>query len=413
MTRIVTFMRQHVIALCALFIALGGTSIAAIDPLGDDGEIQACYSKKSGDLALRKGKKCGKRQEPIAWNQAGVPGTAGTPGEPGTAGDPGQPGTPGADGAQGPPGESFAYERIVVVSPAATEAASGEALADAIAGITDASATKPYLVQVEPGIYDLPGPVAANPFVSIAGSGTEATEIAGGSDGDPVVALGNGQAVSDATFTRAGTDGAVISIEGGAGAQPDPALRSVAVVSSTHGAAIENSGELDASGVDVDVSVPSGAATALLTMGDANLEEVSANVQADLPSGLVAQPPTGQVNVNSSSFELTGTGATFVGDGRALHVLNGSVEAQSSVFQSFGGYDNYAVYAENSGAARLGASVAEVGGGGGTEAALTAEDVTSNIFVGASRLQGSIQGFPNGLTCVASYDTGGGTVPPC
>ena len=238
---------------------------------------------------------------------------------------------------QGPPGESFAYERIVVVSPASTDAASGEALADAIEGIDDASAAKRYLVQVEPGAYDLPGPIAAHPFVSIAGSGAEATEIAGGAGGDPVITLGNGQALSDATFARTGPDGSVIEIEGGAGAQADPELRSVAVVSSTHGAAIENNGELDASDVDVDVNVPSGAATALLTMGDADLDNVSANVQADLPSGLVTEPPTGLVTVDSSSFELTGTGGVFVGDGRALHVLNGAVEAQSSVFRSFGG----------------------------------------------------------------------------
>ena len=307
-------MRQHAIALGALFIALGGTSIAAIDPLGNDGEIQACYSKKSGDLALRKGKKCGKKQEPIAWSQAGptgLPGASGADGAAGADGAPGANGANGANGAQGLPGESFAYERIVVVSPASTDAASGEALADAIEGIDDASAAKRYLVQVEPGAYDLPGPIAANPFVSIAGSGAEATEIAGGAGGDPVIALGNGQALSDATFARTGADGAVISIEGGAGAQADPELRSVAVVSSTHGAAIENNGELDASDVDVDVNVPSGAATALLTMGDADLDNVSANVQADLPSGLVTEPPTGLVTVDSSSFELTSTGAVL------------------------------------------------------------------------------------------------------
>ena len=42
-----------------------------------------------------------------------------------------------------------------------------------------------------------------------------------------------------------------------------------------------------------------------------------------------------------------------------------------------------------------------------------ADDVTSSIFVGASRLQGAIDGFPNALTCVASYDTNGNAVPPC
>ena len=413
MTRIVTFMRQHAIALCALFIALGGTSIAAIDPLGDDGTIHACYSKKSGDLALRKGKKCGGKQEPIAWSQAGPVGLPGSPGADGAAGAAGTPGANGANGAQGPPGESFAYERIVVVSPADTDAASGEGLVEAIEGITDASAAKPYLVQVEPGTYDLPEAIEAKPFVGLAGSGIEATEIAGGSDGDPVIALGNGQAVSDATFSRSGANGTVISVEGGAGAQADPALRSVAVVSDTEGAAIENTGELDASDVDVDVDASGGEADAIRTMGDAKLVDVSANVRADIGRGLVVQPPTGQVDVSSSSFEITGTGFTFVGDGRALHVLNGSVDAQSSVFRSFGGYDNYGVYTENSGAARLSASAAETGGSTGVDSALMNEDVTSGIFIGATRIQGTIDGHTPGLVCVASYETVGDPIDVC
>jgi hypothetical protein len=83
------------------------------------------------------------------------------------------------------------------------------------------------------------------------------------------------------------------------------------------------------------------------------------------------------------------------------------------VFRSFGGYDNYAVFTENSGAARLSASAAETDNAGGDQAALMADSVTSSIFVGGSRLQGTIDGFPNALTCVASYDTTGAPIDFC
>lgn len=59
--------------------------------------------------------------------------------------------------------------------------ASGTALLNALAGITNASATKRYVIKVEPGIFELgTSRLIMKPFVDIEGSGQEATVIQGG-----------------------------------------------------------------------------------------------------------------------------------------------------------------------------------------------------------------------------------------
>jgi hypothetical protein len=77
-----------------------------------------------------------------------------------------------------------AYERTVVVSPVGTDAENGTALLDAISNITDASASKPYLLHIEPATYDLGnGSLRMKEWVDIEGSGELNTVITSGVDG--------------------------------------------------------------------------------------------------------------------------------------------------------------------------------------------------------------------------------------
>jgi len=72
------------------------------------------------------------------------------------------------------------YISTVVVSPAATETDSGTALRDAIDGIIDASEDTPYLVKIEPGIYDIgTSALQMKPHVDVEGSGETVTKILG------------------------------------------------------------------------------------------------------------------------------------------------------------------------------------------------------------------------------------------
>ena len=66
-----------------------------------------------------------------------------------------------------------------------TPAENGAALRAALASITDASPTRPYVVQLAPGVYELGGTtLAMKPHVSIAGAGADATRITGGQGQD-------------------------------------------------------------------------------------------------------------------------------------------------------------------------------------------------------------------------------------
>jgi hypothetical protein len=64
------------------------------------------------------------------------------------------------------------YKSTVVVSPVSTDTENGTTLLDALSGITDASATNPYLLSREPGTYDLGnGSLQMKEHVDIQGSG--------------------------------------------------------------------------------------------------------------------------------------------------------------------------------------------------------------------------------------------------
>ncbi|MCJ7668671.1 MAG: hypothetical protein MUP04_10420, partial [Anaerolineae bacterium] len=86
------------------------------------------------------------------------------------------------------------YVRTVVVSPVPGDAvASGTALLNALDGITDSSATNPYLLKIEPGVYDLgTSALTMKEWVDIEGSGELVTTIkrSGSSDGGTGTVVG-------------------------------------------------------------------------------------------------------------------------------------------------------------------------------------------------------------------------------
>jgi len=68
--------------------------------------------------------------------------------------------------------------RTVLVSPAGTPAESGTALLNAVNALTDASCDNPYLVRIEPGVFDLGGAaLVMKPCVGIEGGGELVTEV--------------------------------------------------------------------------------------------------------------------------------------------------------------------------------------------------------------------------------------------
>src|SRR5438067_745387 len=75
-----------VVALLALFVALGGGAYAATSFVGSDGKIHACVDKSGRPTLVKAGAKCGKRNSAIAWNQRGRRGLRGIQGVQGAQG---------------------------------------------------------------------------------------------------------------------------------------------------------------------------------------------------------------------------------------------------------------------------------------------------------------------------------------
>jgi hypothetical protein len=70
------------------------------------------------------------------------------------------------------------YVKTVLVSPVGTAQQNGTALLNALAGITTASSTNPYLLKIEPGTYDIgANSLVMKPYVDIEGSGENTTTI--------------------------------------------------------------------------------------------------------------------------------------------------------------------------------------------------------------------------------------------
>lgn len=87
MARIVTFLRSHLAVTVVIAMVLSATAYAALDPIGGDGDVDACFEKKGGELSLlTKKKKCPRGSKAVSWVQTGPRGPAGPPGPPGLAG---------------------------------------------------------------------------------------------------------------------------------------------------------------------------------------------------------------------------------------------------------------------------------------------------------------------------------------
>jgi hypothetical protein len=94
-----------VIAYLALFMALGGSAYAiGGKSAGPGATINACYSKRSGELRLAHGRRCRPGERAIAWNREGPAGAQGPAGAPGARGAVGPKGAAGLQGAVGPVG---------------------------------------------------------------------------------------------------------------------------------------------------------------------------------------------------------------------------------------------------------------------------------------------------------------------
>lgn len=134
-------------------------------------------------------------------------GPAGPQGSSGATGATGPQGTPGVQGLPGPAGQAL-LKRTLVVSPVGIETANGTALLAALASIQDASATNPWLLKIEPGVYELGNQALwMKPYVDVEGSGSGTTLVkrtGAGEFSQPTVGTANFTELRDISVRRVG-----------------------------------------------------------------------------------------------------------------------------------------------------------------------------------------------------------------
>lgn len=143
--------------------------------------------------------------------------------------------------------QAFAADKVVVLAPDLAKqrlkhvvrvAAQGGDFTDPVAAVNsiqDATAAKPYLVQIEPGVYTLTRTLVMKPFVTIAGSGREDTTLTGAistSSYDAASAIVSGAdnaALLDLTVENTGGGGVAIALYNN---RTSPVIQNVAVTAS-------------------------------------------------------------------------------------------------------------------------------------------------------------------------------------
>jgi hypothetical protein len=234
------------------------------------------------------------------------------------------------------------YERTIIVSPSG----GGAALRAALNGITDASATNPYLVKVEPGSYDLSVGCMAimQPYVDLEGSGEGSTliHLAGTC---PVVYLADNSEIRSVTLQHDGAasgqgphaGGALaVSIGPSGGA---PRLRNVTLIANaTAGGgtgALLTGGLVNAVFTDVTilVNVPSGDLYGIQANGALTLDRVNIRLTggSGARNGIQLNDGTGTANLAISRSNVSVQSTTASGTLSAISVLSNSIAATATL----------------------------------------------------------------------------------
>jgi hypothetical protein len=200
--RLFALLRQQPIALLALFVAMGGTSFAAVNAKDSESKvIIGCVGDRSGQLrVVDSAVRCGSRETAISFNREGEQGKAGKSGARGKAGDDGADGRAGASGAAGADGADGA------TGPAGADGATGPDGADGPTGPAGPAASDSPS-DLLTALRTVDGPTSGldadtldgvqasalltnSGFGALFGIGSQATTISGAPGGDSVCVIG-------------------------------------------------------------------------------------------------------------------------------------------------------------------------------------------------------------------------------
>ena len=287
-------------------------------------------------------------------------------------------------------------KRTVLVSPQSTAVASGTALLNAQNGINDASATNPYLIIIEPGVYDIgSSSLQMKSYVDIQGSGENVTKITGN------VAIGLSGVLKGADdaelrfLTVENTGGgtyanAIFNL----GASPSMTHVTATASGGTYNYGVFNHSSSSPTMTNVTATASGGASSSGVL--NAHSSPTMTHVTATASGGNVNH---GVENNSSSSPTMTSVTATASGGTTSYGVDNFSSSPKMThvtATASGGTSYNYGVNNMSSSTTKIDHSVIS-----GTTTIYTSAD--SFTYVGNTRLKGgAVNGYHN--TCAGVYD---------
>ncbi len=245
------------------------------------------------------------------------------------------------------------FVRTVVVSPVPGNAvASGTALLNALAGITTASAANPWLLKIEPGIYDLgSGALSMKPFVDVEGSGEDVTTITAAGNSSILTGTVVGANNAELRFLTVKNTGGNTFAVGIASVSASPRLTHVTVTAT--GGSVENFAVYNNASSPVMKDVT---ATASGTVTDEAVVNVigSTSVMTDVIATATGGSSQNVGVLNSSSaVTMTNVTATATASGSATNSGVENLAASPTMINvtasASGGSNNIGVNNQNSG----------------------------------------------------------------
>jgi hypothetical protein len=294
-------------------------------------------------------------------------------------------------------GESYTHTLFVHPDPNVNKA--GTALASVLTGITDNSASNPYLVKIEPGIYHLgAGSVTMKPYVDVEGSGEGVTTLTSTNSSGAGTVVG-----ADHSELR------FLSVTNTGGGQQSVALFSESTsprfthVTALAAGGAENYGIHISNGspalTNVTSTASGGSQSFAVGNFNGNVTVLNSSFGASDAAGLnIGLITTFGGSVRLVSSALTGSGGVIA---IGMRSYSGSHSLQNVTVTGSGGGENYGIYnGQKTSAPSMSVHQSRVSGQTNSVFALG-----GSVKLGATQLTGPAGvGELGTVACAASYD---------
>jgi hypothetical protein len=292
------------------------------------------------------------------------------------------------------------YTHTLIVSPDPDHVQAGRMLRQAVAGISDASAGNPYLVKIEPGVYDLESnSLFMRPYIDIEGSGEGVTTITSalGTGSGTVVGANNSELRYLTVKNTGEANQQVVAIFT---ETTSPRLSHVTAIGS---GGSENYGIHTSNGTPVLSYVTASASGGGQSFGLANYNSVMTVLNSSISASDGAGFNAGYVSTAGGTNRITSSTITASGGAIAIgmRTYNGSHTLANTTVSATGSGETTGIYIGQK-ASTPTMNILQSRVSGGTHSIYS---IGGALKVGASQLTGPAGTFDIGtMICAASFD---------